>query len=185
MRPVRRVHPSPRPAVRLLHRPAESVPARLTPHRPADLPIRSAERPPHEARPERCGDALSLAASLQRSQCKAVTFVSVPTNRTKGTAIVGRLPISLIHQSRFLPSACSISQATWATWLPVRPDRPPPMAIESTATGFLPSWPGTTAPELYVLRRTRRYCLGEEPGIVITRASFQGGLENRPLPRSI
>jgi hypothetical protein len=46
----------------------------------------------------RCAEPCDI---LQRSQCKAVTFVSVLTELCQSPAIISRPTISLIHQSRF------------------------------------------------------------------------------------
>ena len=94
----------------------------------------------------------------------AVTFISVLTTSRQGPAIVSRLSISQIHQRRFLHISPFNITSHLGHLGPSPVLRPCQMTIRDTATGLLPSWPGTTAPELYVLRRTRRYCLWEEPG---------------------
>src|SRR5215469_8970962 len=111
-------------------------------------------------------------------------FCPVLTDRTSASGIDSELPISLTHQSRFLHVSLFNITSHLSHLAPVRPDRPQRLAI------------GHRHKILTILARnngSRTVCAQTDTevlswgrtGEVITRASFQGGLENRPLPRSI
>ena len=102
---------------------------------------------------------------------KVVTLVSVLTRSHQSPDIVSRLSIPLIHQSRFPHVSLFNITSHLGHLAPVRPDRPPLMAI-GHRNRTLTILARNNGSELYVLRRTRMYCLGEEPGKEITRASY-------------